>query len=77
MKIRRDAWQAAAVAAALLTLGLPPALAGQGGGRQYQQWERLQPQQRERILQEQQRFRQLPPQQQQRLRQEYEQRNRR
>ncbi|MGC9163060.1 MAG: DUF3106 domain-containing protein [Thiomonas sp.] len=40
----------------------------------YQQWERMPPQQRERILQEQQRFKRLPPSEQERLRREYEQR---
>ena len=76
MKIRRDARRFAAIAAACLTLGAPLALAGQGGRGQYQQWENLPPQQRERILQEQQRYRQLPPEEQQRLRREYEQRGR-
>ncbi len=43
----------------------------------YQQWEQMPQQQRERILQEQQRFKRLPPSEQERLRREYEQRQRR
>ena len=57
-------------------LGLAaPALANQRDGRgAYQQWERMPQQQRERILQEQERFKRLPPSEQERLRREYEQR---
>lgn len=66
----------AAVVAVLGVLTLCPAASakehdGQGA---YQQWERMPPQQRERILQEQQRFKRLPPSEQERLRREYEQR---
>lgn len=42
----------------------------------YQQWEQMPAEQRERILQEQQRFKRLPPSEQERLRHEYEQRRR-
>lgn len=38
-----------------------------------QQWERLPPERRERILKEQQRYQRLPPEEQQRLRQQYQQ----
>lgn len=68
---------ATALAAALSALALAPAASasqrdGQGA---YQQWEKMPPQQRDRILQEQQRFKRLPPGEQERLRREYEQRH--
>ncbi|MBN8776289.1 MAG: hypothetical protein B7Z79_01655 [Thiomonas sp. 20-64-9] len=53
----------------------PTASANQRDGQgAYQQWERMPPQQRERILQEQERFKRLPPSEQERLRREYQQR---
>lgn len=68
-----------ALAAALAALTAAPAALAEQRDMQgaYQQWERLSPQQRERILQEQQRFRRLPPSEQERLRREYEQRHQR
>lgn len=68
----------AAIAAALSTWVLSPAaLANQRDGQgAYQQWEKMPQQQRERILQEQQRFKRLPPGEQERLRREYEQQHR-
>ena len=70
---------ATAVAAVLSALTLAPAaMANQRDGQgAYQQWEKMPPQQRDRILQEQQRFKRLPPGEQERLRREYEQRQRR
>ena len=53
----------------------PSASANQRDGQgAYQRWERMPQQQRERILQEQERFKRLPPGEQERLRREYEQR---
>lgn len=67
----------AAIAAVLSTWVLAPAaMANQRDGQgSYQQWEKMPPQQRDRILQEQQRFKRLPPGEQERLRREYEQRH--
>jgi predicted negative regulator of RcsB-dependent stress response len=69
----------ATLVAALGALTAAPAALAEQRDMQgaYQQWERLSPQQRERILQEQQRFRRLPPSEQERLRREYEQRHQR
>lgn len=62
-------------AALLLAVAwLPEASAQMHRDNAYQQWEQLPPQQRERILREQERFRRLPPAEQERLRREYEQR---
>jgi len=62
----------------LFTPGLIPAALANPHDRQgaYQQWEQMPAEQRERILQEQQRFKRLPPSEQERLRREYEQRRR-
>jgi len=77
IRLQRAASLALAAALAALTAA-PTALAEQRDMQgAYQQWERLSPQQRERILQEQQRFRRLPPSEQERLRREYEQRHQR
>ena len=68
---------AVAIAAALSAWVLAPAaMANQRDGQgSYRQWEQMPPQQRDRILQEQQRFKRLPPGEQERLRREYEQRH--
>lgn len=68
---------------ALAVLGLTtaaPAMAqhereekGPQWNQRMQQWERLPPERRERILKEQQRYQRLPPEEQQRLRQQYQQ----
>ncbi len=74
---RRHARAAALALSAALLLGvawLPEASAQAQRDNAYQQWEQLPPQQRERILREQERFRRLPPGEQERLRREYEQR---
>ncbi|CUA99595.1 DUF3106 domain-containing protein [Thiomonas bhubaneswarensis] len=73
----RGTWVGLCIALAGAT-GLAPLASanqrdGQGG---YQRWERMPPQQRERILQEQERFKRLPPSEQERLRREYEQQRR-
>lgn len=79
MKIRPELQRMLAIAiGSVLSVSVlaPVAHARQGGehGQPYQQWENMPPQQRERILQEQQRFKRLPSNEQERLRREYEQR---
>ncbi|WP_449369958.1 DUF3106 domain-containing protein [Thiomonas sp.] len=66
---------AVAVAAVFSALAMSSAAMAdpRGGQGAYQRWEQMPPQQRERILQEQQRFKRLPPGEQERLRREYDQ----
>lgn len=78
-RVRHTSVRTAMAAAMVSVLGAltlaPAATAAQRDGRgSYQQWEQMPQQQRERILQEQQRFKRLPPSEQERLRREYEQR---
>ncbi|MGC8506926.1 MAG: DUF3106 domain-containing protein [Thiomonas sp.] len=75
--LARSLLSVAIVAALSAGVFSPAARANQRDGQgSYQQWERMPPQQRDRILQEQQRFKRLPPGEQERLRREYEQQHR-
>ena len=74
---RRIARAASLALGAVVLFGaatLPAAAAQSRRDNAYQQWEQMPPQQREKILREQERYRRLPPGEQERLRREYEQR---
>lgn len=76
-QLRMARFTAAAItisAFGVMMMMAPTASANQRDGQgAYQRWERMPPQQRERILQEQERFKRLPPSEQERLRREYQQ----